>query len=220
MKTIIFDWGGVILRESKQIKNIGNYYCDTNAIIDTIKYFNNGLTDNKAYELYITTLRDENNEIISSLNTKEDNYKWFNRINIKGNLNTSYNDFVKKFEDNYKKIDIYNDVVNYIYSLKNKVNLCLFSDLIFVCYESLEQSIDLNVFNNVFLSYKEEYTKNDIDAFLNVTNKLNINPKDILFIDNTNSNTLIAKSVGWNVCAADGYQLDIIKTAVDEFLNI
>lgn len=220
MKTIIIDWGGVILRESKQKENVGNYYCDRNAIVDTIKYFNNKLSDEEAFDLYITTLRDENNQIISSLNSEEDKHKWFYRINKKGNLTTNYDEFIELFENNYKKIDIYEDVVNYIYSLKNKAKLCLFSDLIFVCCNSLEQSIDLNVFDNLFLSYEEKCTKRDVEAFINVMNKLNIPPKDILFVDNTESNAIVAKSIGWSVCIANGYQLDKIKNAVEEFLNM
>jgi len=61
-KIIIFDWGGVILKEYPE------HYCDQDAIIETIKKFNNNLTDNDAYQLYLDTLKDENNRIISIFN--------------------------------------------------------------------------------------------------------------------------------------------------------
>ena len=144
-KIIIFDWGGVILKEYP------HHYCDQDAIKETIKKFNNGLTDDDAYSLYLDTLSDENDRIISIFDDYENKYKWYERIKNKGNLNVSYEEFINEFINNYKKIDKYEEVVNYIYSLKDKVNIALLSDLIFVCFEALKKHIDLKVFSKVFI---------------------------------------------------------------------
>lgn len=212
-KIVIFDWGGVILKEYPE------HYCDRDAIKETIRKFNNSLTEDEAYQIYLDTLRDENNQIISIFNDYEHKYKWYQRINEKGNLNVSYEDFVKAFSHNYTKIDKYKEVVDYIYSLKGKANLALFSDLIFVCFDALNNHIDLSVFDKVFLSYEEGYVKSGIDAFMNVEKVLNINGENILFIDNNENNINNAKKCGWNTCLAYGYELDKIKESVDIFLN-
>lgn len=213
-KIIIFDWGGVILKEYPE------HYCDQDAIIETIKKFNNNLTDNDAYQLYLDTLKDENNRIISIFNDYESKYKWYERIHNNGKLNTTYEEFINEFTYNYNKIDKYEEVVNYIYTLKDKTNLVLFSDLIFACFSALENTINLNIFDKIFLSYEEGYVKSNIEAFINVEKKLNIKAKNILFIDNNENNINNAKKRGWNTCLAFGYELDKIKNTVDEFLKI
>ena len=118
------------------------------------------------------------------------------------------------------KIDKYEEVVNYIYTLKDKTNLVLFSDLIFACFSALENTINLNIFDKIFLSYEEGYVKSNIEAFINVEKKLNIKAENILFIDNNENNINNAKKRGWNTCLAFGYELDKIKNTVDEFLKI
>ena len=213
-KIIIFDWGGVILKEYPE------HYCDQDAIIETIKKFNNNLTDNDAYQLYLDTLKDENNRIISIFNDYESKYKWYERIHNNGKLNTTYEEFINEFTYNYNKIDKYEEVVNYIYTLKDKTNLVLFSDLIFACFSALENTINLNIFDKIFLSYEEGYVKSNIEAFINVEKKLNIRAENILFIDNNENNINNAKKRGWNTCLAFGYELDKIKNTVDEFLKI
>lgn len=213
-KIIIFDWGGVILKEHPE------HYCDQDAIIETIKKFNNNLTDNDAYQLYLDTLKDENNRIISIFNDYESKYKWYERIHNNGKLNTTYEEFINEFTYNYNKIDKYEEVVNYIYTLKDKTNLVLFSDLIFACFSALENTINLNIFDKIFLSYEEGYVKSNIEAFINVEKKLNIKAENILFIDNNENNINNAKKRGWNTCLAFGYELDKIKNTVDEFLKI
>lgn len=213
-KIIIFDWGGVILKEYPE------HYCDQDAIIETIKKFNNNLTDNDAYQLYLDTLKDENNRIISIFNDYESKYKWYERIHNNGKLNTTYEEFINEFTYNYNKIDKYEEVVNYIYTLKDKTNLVLFSDLIFACFSALENTINLNIFDKIFLSYEEGYVKSNIEAFINVEKKLNIKAENILFIDNNENNINNAKKRGWNTCLAFGYELDKIKNTVDKFLKI
>ena len=122
-KIVIFDWGGVILKEYLE------HYCDRDAIKETMKKFNSDLTDDEAYQLYLDTLKDENGNIISIFNDYDNKYKWYERMKEHGNLNASYEEFVTEFINNYVKIDKYEKVVDYIYSLKDRVPLALFSIL-------------------------------------------------------------------------------------------
>lgn len=212
-KTVIFDWGGVILKEYPA------HYSDRDAIVETFKHFNSKLDTNEAYSIYLNTLKDENSKIISIFDDHENKYKWYERVNNEAKLNTTFEKFVDEFTKNYIKVDKYEKIVDFIYSLKGKANLALFSDLIFVCYESLKNHINLDIFNNVFLSFKEGYIKTYEDAFVNVENKLKIEPQNILFIDNNETNINNAKSRGWNTCLATGNELNKIKEAVEQFLN-
>jgi FMN phosphatase YigB (HAD superfamily) len=212
-KIIIFDWGGVILKEYP------NHYCDRDAIVETIKKFNSNYSFNEAYQLYLDTLHDENGNNISIYDDYENKYKWFKRINDKGNLNTTYDVFVSEFINNYKKIDKFEEIIDYIYSLKGKCKLYLFSDLIFTCFDCLCDQINLDVFDDVFLSYKEGFCKSNIDAFKNVTSKIGCRVSNILFIDNNNHNIVNANSVGWNTLCARGEDIDLIKEEVDSFLK-
>lgn len=221
MKTIIFDWGGIILREARLNQHNEGYYCDKNAIIDAIKSFKNAITDEEAYNIYIKTLKDESGTYITVLDDEQSKYKWYKRIIDELQVDVGYNEFIKKFAKSYTKIDKYEEVVNYIYEIKEKynVNICLFSDLIFVCYEALTKHINLNVFSKVFLSYQEHLLKTDINAFINVENKLNVPGKDILFFDNTEININNAKKRNWNAFLLTGNDISSIKEQVELFLN-
>ena len=99
------------------------------------------------------------------------------------------------------------------------MRLGLFSDLIFTCFEALNKHIDLNIFDYVFLSYIEGITKSNIEAFINVESKLEIDVNNILFIDNNETNINNAKERGWNTCLAYGYELDKIKENINKFLE-
>lgn len=212
-KVVIFDWGGVILKEYPE------HYCDRDAIKDTIQKFNSSLTRDEAYQVYLDTLHDENGNIISVFENEENKYKWYERVKERGNLEVSYEEFINTFIENYKKIDKYNEVVEYIYSLKNRTPLALFSDLIFVCFGALEKQIDLKVFDKVFLSYEEGFVKSDIKAFENVQKKLGVEAEKILFVDNNPINIENAKRQGWNTCLAYGYELEKIKENIEAFIN-
>ena len=211
-KIVIFDWGGVILKEYP------NHYCDRDAIVETIRKFNSTYSFEEAYQIYLDTLVDSNGNYISCYDDYDSKYNWYMRVNDKGKLNTTYEEFILEFINNYKKIDKYEDVVNYIYSLKGKCKLYLFSDLIFTCYDALCKHIDLDVFDDVFLSYKEGFVKSNINAFLNVNEKISYDSK-ILFIDNNKKNIDNAESVGWDTLCANGDDIDKIKNKVDSFLD-
>ena len=43
--------------------------------------------------------------------------------------------------------------------------------------------------------------------------------KKYLFIDDTEENLITAQKRGWNICQANGYEIDKIKECVNEFLQ-
>ena len=212
-KIVIFDWGGVILKEYPA------HYCDRDAIVDSIKKFDVDFSYDEAYKLYSDTICDLDDNSICMYDDYENKYKWFERIRTKGEIKVNYDDFINEFIKNYLKIDKYEEVVDYIYSLKGKCHLCLFSDLIFTCYDALCNQINLEVFDDVFLSFRDHFTKRSIDAYKYVLEKLNCSPSDIIFIDNNINNIVNAQSLGWNVVYANGLELDMIKEEVNKFIG-
>ena len=71
--------------------------------------------------------------------------------------------------------NLYNDAKNVLYSIKEKnKKLYLLSNLKEIDFEYFEKKIDINIFEDVFLSYKLGCMKNDIKIFEIVIDKLNI----------------------------------------------
>lgn len=212
-KIVIFDWGGVIMHKHPVDNN------DKQAIIRTIKSFNQDLSDDEAWSVYINTLIDENGIYISRQNDEQSIMKWIDRLNSVGHFNTSVEDFSRKFIEEHLKVDYYKDLVEYIHSLKEKCKIAIFSDLIYCCYPVLDNQVDLSRFDYVWLSYLTHVRKNEETAFQIVEQDLQLSSSNIMFIDDTSANIENAKKRGWNTCQAFGYELDRIKTSIEQFLS-
>lgn len=212
-KVVIFDWGGVIMHKYPVENN------DKEAIIRTIKSFNPELSDEEAWDVYVSTLKDENGVYISKQNDANSRTKWFERINERGNLDTDEVSFVSKFIEEHLKVGYYKELVDYIHSLKDKCTICIFSDLIYCCKPALDRQVNLSQFDYVWLSYETHHRKNEEEAFEKVEEDLRVAPENILFIDDTTINIENAQDRGWQICQAAGYELDMIKSAVETFLS-
>lgn len=213
MKKVIFDWGGVILKHGTNCNSAQD------AICRAVKAFNSSLSDEEALLVYKNSLIDENGIYISKLNDLDSKKKWVDRVILLGNLNTNFNDFVSKFTYEYTLCDYYKDVVSFIKSIKDKCKICIFSDLIWLCYDALDKQVNLSDFDYTFLSYETHFRKSEIDAFINVENTLNTSCDDIIFVDDTLSNIEIAGSRGWHTVYADGNDFLKIKEEILKFLD-
>lgn len=213
-KIVVFDWGGVIMHKHPIDNN------DRQAIIRAVRSFNPSLTEEEAWDIYFDTLPDENGVYISKQDDEQSKEKWIARLNARGNLNTTVEEFSKRFAEEYLKVDYYKDLVEYIYSLKGKCKLAIFSDLIYCCYPALSKQVDLSEFDYVWLSYQIHEKKGNERAFQIVEEGMQALPENIMFIDDTTLNIENAKSRGWNTCQAQGFELDKIKASVNQFLNI
>lgn len=192
---------------------------DKQAIIRTIKSFNINLTDDEAWDVYAKTLTDENGIYISRQDDDESKIKWVERINKAGGFNASLDEFTNRFIKEHLKVGYYQDLIDYIHSLKEVCNIGLFSDLIFCCTPVLDAQVDLSSFDYVWLSYQTHLRKNTEEAFELVEKDLQVSPEDILFIDDTSINIENASKRGWKTCQAFGYELDKIKDSVEKFIG-
>jgi len=212
-KIVIFDWGGVIMHKHPVDNN------DRQAIIRTIKSFNSTLTDDEAWNVYISTLADENGIFISRQNDEQSILKWIDRLKLAGKFSTTVSEFSNRFVEEQLKVGYYKELVEYIHSLKGKCKIAIFSDLIYCCYPALDNQVDLSQFDYVWLSYLTHVRKNEIKAFEIVEQDLQVSSNNIMFIDDTAINIENAKKRGWNTCQAFGYELDRIKSSVEQFLS-
>lgn len=211
-KLVLFDWEGVILRKYPQP------HSSKEAIINTIKFFNNSLTEDDAYTVYRATLKDENGVYVSQYNDDINITKWFERLKEKANLIVEKADFYNKFEEEFLKTEPYKDVVELIHSLKGKCKVGVFSDLILYCGKALDKQVNFNTLDYVFLSYETGLLKTDIKAFENVEKITKIEPENILFIDDYDFNLENARNRGWNTCLAEGFEIEKINKKINKFL--
>ena len=95
--------------------------------------------------------------------------------------------------------------MNIIYTIKEKgKKVYLLSNLKEIDFNCLKQKLDINIFDEVFLSYRLGCTKNDTKIFQILINKLSINPNNIYFFDDKEENIKNAQKTGINAYQVDG----------------
>lgn len=200
-KIIIFDWGGVIESNNDEEYNI---YV---AISNIIKQFNISMNERELLNnLY------QNNEICNKIDDIE---KWFQTLD----LNCSFEEFCKTYEKETSKVHYYKEVVLLAHNLKRYCNIAILSNIILLDKSRLNNQIDLDKFDYVWLSFEMGFKKPNEDIYKFVEQECKILPHNILFIDDKKENVVAAKQRGWNVCQAKGYELGKIKDNVYKFLN-
>ena len=214
-KIVIFDWVGILAHKYPDANS------DRDAIIETMKYFNQTLDRDTLWNVYLESLKDENGIYISRQNDNESKIKWLNRLKKLGKFDPllSLEEFDRIFTRNYLETLCYDDVIKYAHSLKERCKIGLFSDLIYDCYPALDKQVDLAKFDYVWLSFKTHFRKDMDEAFILVEKDTKIPPENIMFIDDTEANINKANLRGWNTCLATGNDLHKIKDAVERFLD-
>lgn len=209
-KIIIFDWGGVIESNKEGDYNIYD------ARIELIKRFNNSIDKSEILKKYNDCYYESN---IRACKSSEDIQNWFNRIKRDFELNCDFEEFCETYQKEYFKVDYYKEVVEFAHSLREYCKTGILSNLIFLDKTRIDYQMNLEKFDYVWLSFEIEAGKPEKNIYEFVEQECNIQPKNILFIDDKERNIIPAKERGWNVCQAKGYELDKIKESVYRFLN-
>ena len=208
-KIIIFDWGGVIESHKE-----GEYSIDR-AIINLIKHFNNEEDENTIVERYhAQSVEDITYHIYL------ENDKWFQKIKHEFNLKCTTEEFYDYYIKEFDKIEYYKDVVKYAHSLKDKCKIGILSNLGSLDKQRLDKQVNLKQFDYVWLSFELNCRKPKEKIYEIVEKDCKIEPKNILFVDDSKENIEVAKIRGWNTCLATGHELDKIKDSIDKFLNL
>lgn len=207
-KIVIFDWGGVI-------ENNDPSYSMNKAIINIMRKYNCPLTDDEILNIctngskFFKTFISNDEEI-----TKE----WFNEVKGKLRITCEYEEYKKDYYEFGKNVPFYKDVVDFAHSLKEKCCIAMFSSLVKLDKERIDEQVNLSLFDYVFLTYEIGYDKPNYKAFKYIEDKIKISPENILFIDDTEINIQEANKRGWKTCKAKGYELEKIERCVNDFL--
>ena len=203
-KLILFDWGGIV-DSHKTGYSFFDAYQD---VFSNLGYTGNNILESKVLDKY---------EITSARSIEELEEK-YNRIKAELGLTGSFEDYVKNSETYLSKTDSYSEVSNYESSLKDKCNIGILSNLTILDKTRIAKQINLDDFDYLFFSFDLGLSKPSPEIYNEVTKRLPILPKDILFIDDTIENVNAAKNAGWNSICISGLELPKIKAACETFL--
>ena len=209
-KIVIFDWGGIVESHENNLHDLNQ------AKIRLIKRFNNFLSDEDILKRW--TDNTSKNLSMGITNDEENIHDWVNLVQSNMDINVSFAEFKKAYEEEFSKIKYYQDVVEFAHSLKNRCKIAIFSNLQPFDKKRINDQYDLSKFDKVYLSFEIGMAKPSADAYEYVTKDLQTVPENILFIDDDSNNIQMARRYGWNTCQAYGYELDKIKDSVENFL--
>lgn len=184
IKAILFDFGGVILDLEKK---------QTIQIPQALSLLF-GITHDEAIHLW----SEEREKLLIG---KETPRKFIDRVKKKLSCAKETETLLKEWEEMaQKEPDLINwELISFIGQLKGKYKVYVLSDTINLAQnDKLSKNIYAK-FDDCFLSFKEGYKKPGREAFLNVLKKIKLKPKECLFIDDTESNIVAAKTLGINV---------------------
>lgn len=210
-KIVIFDWGGVIESHENGSKELQN------AKINLIKKYSPDMKEEDILKNWSYQL--ENGLWISETSDWLAIKKWLQNLEEKMNISVPLEEFASSYKEAFQNISYYPDIVEYACSIKEKCKIGLLSNLSMLDYERLKEQVDLTRFDKVYLSFELECRKPNKKIYEYVMQDLKCDAGDILFIDDDTTNIAMAKKYGWNTCQAYGYELEKIKTKVQNFLE-
>ena len=174
-KIVIFDWGGVI-----ESHKVGEYNIRT-AIINLMKKYGCKLEEQKILNIYSKC---DNLKYDMSIHSNPMLIeKWFERVKIKLNLNCNLDEFINSYYNELKKVYYYKDIVDYAHSLKEECRIGIFSNVMIIDEKRINEQVNLEKFDFVFLSFKIGHRKPEEKAYEIVERTTKIKPKNILLID-------------------------------------
>ncbi len=206
-KIVVFDWGGVV-ESHKNGEYSWNY-----AIENLLKRFNSNLEGKNIVQKYLDIKIKVAEEKLE--NPSEESFR---RIKEAFNLKCTIEEFNEAYPEELNKIEYYKDVVNFIHSLKKYCKIGILSSLDPKDKVRIDKQMNLKKFDYVWLSFELKCNKPNREIYQIVEKDCGLEPKNILFVDDTEKNLEIPKEKGWQVLHANGHELEIIKRKVNEFL--
>lgn len=100
---------------------------------------------------------------------------------------------------------LYDNTMNILYFIKEKgKKIYLLSNLKEIDFYYLKKKLDIDIFEDVFLSYRLGFMKNDTRIFQILIDRLLINPDNIYFFDDKRENINNARKMGLNAYLVNG----------------
>jgi len=123
----------------------------------------------------------------------------------------------------YFDVESNKELLNWLLNLKKKFTLCVFTNNPIPRFEIVKRKFDFdNYFTYYFVSGYLGSKKEDVKTFEKVCEKLNLRPKEIIFIDNQERHVDTAKKAGLNAILYKSYEdsLDFLKQKIDEIIKL
>lgn len=100
---------------------------------------------------------------------------------------------------------LYDDAMDILYLIKSKgKQIYLLSNLKQIDFEYLKKKLDIDIFEDVFLSYKLGCMKDSTRIFQILIDKLGTSPNNVYFFDDNKENINNARKMGINAYQVDG----------------
>jgi len=180
IKCIVYDYGGVISK--KQNKELVNKMC---------KILN--IPAQQFFSFYTKERKDYDSALIDAKTY------WTKTIQLMDGQ-IELKDIDKLIEFDIKSwLDINEETIEYIKSIKDKIKLALLSNMTFDTLEEIKNLHWIHYFDTKILSCEEKVSKPD-DIIYNICiKKVKVEPQYILFIDDSKVNLNAAQKMGMNI---------------------
>lgn len=205
-KLIVFDLFGVIIDSHSKTK-----YNIDNARQDIANYCNFDL------DIFLPFFNESQFGIVST--TSFENL--VQRYITKCKSDVTVEQFKEIYKISYGKISCYKNVIKFIEGLQNKkvCETAILSKLCVLDKSFIENNLNLNRFDYLFLSCDIGMEKPNMEVYKYVEEISRYDSSNILLIDDNLKNIQVAKSLGWNICQATGDELDKICETCSMFLE-
>lgn len=209
-KMVIMDWGGVIDNFNDEVNG---WKARTRSIIrrlgnstDEISNWATFDVDDKKYNIC-----EINDDILLD--------KWISYVINKYALSCNKEEFLEVYKEEYANVIYYKEIIEILYKTKKYCQIGILSNLTKLDKDRLVKQVDLSKLDYVGLSFELEVMKPKNKIYQLVEEQTNIEPNNILFIDDRIDNIKGAQDRGWNTLLATGEDSELIENKIKEFVS-
>lgn len=209
-KMVIMDWGGVIDNDNN---SINGWKARTKSIIRRL-----GNSDDEI-STWATFDVDDKKYNICEINDDNLLDKWISNVITKYSLSCNKEEFLDVYKEEYANVIYYKDIIEILYKTKKYCQIGILSNLTKLDKDRLGKQVDFSKLDYVGLSFELGEIKPNDKIYELVEEQTNIEPNNILFIDNRIDNINAARKRGWNTLLATGEDSELIENKIKEFVG-
>lgn len=209
-KMVIMDWGGVIDNDNN---SINGWKARTKSIIRRL-----GNSDDEI-STWATFDVDDKKYNICEINDDNLLDKWISNVITKYSLSCNKEEFLDVYKEEYANVIYYKDIIEILYKTKKYCQIGILSNLTKLDKDRLGKQVDFSKLDYVGLSFELGEIKPNDKIYELVEEQTNIEPNNILFIDNRIDNINAARKRGWNTLLATGEDSELIENKIKEFVS-
>ena len=209
-KMVIMDWGGVIDNDNN---SINGWKARTKSIIRRL-----GNSDDEI-STWATFDVDDKKYNICEINDDNLLDKWISNVITKHSLSCNKEEFLDVYKEEYANVIYDKDIIEILYKTKKYCQIGILSNLTKLDKDRLGKQVDFSKLDYVGLSFELGEIKPNDKIYELVEEQTNIEPNNILFIDNRIDNINAARKRGWNTLLATGEDSELIENKIKEFVG-